>query len=418
MADNYRTRGGPKREGKAPVYKATVKTFKALKNQPVARLLLLSLGLVLLIFLIGCRSNPNENPPRSCFPTITVYKNNVYLVWKHAEKLDFQIYFKRSENKGINWEKEIKLSQGRGNCSYPDIEIEGDTLYAVWQQSNENGEDTIMFAESDNNGKTWSKPRSITDPKELSEEPKIVPSGKRIYLAYEGEREDWCDICFKRSLDRGKDWSEEINLSNYRDVSNEPDLAVEGSQIYLIWHDKRDERYEIYFKKSSDGGKTWSDSKRITFTEAASYYPSLAVDQGVVHIVWHDKRHGDAEIYYKRSKDGGETWENDVRLTKAKYNSFNPDIIAEDKKVFVSWEDLRSGRFQIYFKKSSDSGDSWSKDKRLNHTKYGAGYTEMAKWKNNLYLVWTDTRTGADQIFFRSSYDLGKKWNKEMRITK
>ncbi len=399
-------------------FKENVVMLKAKTSVAMKRKLLLIVSLALFAVFLGCSPTPRENPPRSNFPAISVYKNGIYLAWQHAEELEFQIYFNKSENKGKSWSKEVKLSEGSRNCSYPNIITEGSNLYIVWGQDQGNGLGAIMLAKSADKGKTWGRPKRITRVQDLSEEPKIAVNGKNLYMVYEGEREDWCEVCFKKSEDGGKSWSEEVNLSQYKAVSNEPEIVVEDEKVYIIWHDKRDGQYEIYMRKSYDQGNSWTEAKRLTFVEADSYYPSLAVDNGALHVVWHDLRNGDAEIYYKRSKDGGETWDGDVRLTKAKYNSFNPHIIAEKGKLFVSWEDLRRGHYQIYFNRSEDGGDSWSKDQRLIRTQYGAGYTEMAKWKNGIYIVWTDTRTGADQVYFISSFDLGKSWSRETRITR
>ena len=35
-----------------------------------------------------------------------------------------------------------------------------------------------------------------------------------------------------------------------------------------------------------------------------------------MHVVWHDYRDGNSEIYYKRSIDGGVSWSADMQLTE------------------------------------------------------------------------------------------------------
>ncbi len=373
-------------------------------------------SLLLTVFL-GCSSTSEENPPRSNFPSIAVDKNNLYLAWQHAEKLQFQIQFNRVRRKHRDSSKEAMIFHQNANCIYPDIAVNADNAYIVWSQTDKDSLRSVMFTRSQNTGKTWSKPKMITSPKGNCEEPKIAVEGDNLYVVYEDEREGECQPYFLKSRNGGKSWSQEINLSKSKQHSNEPDIAVENGEVYVSWHEKIDGSWEIVFRKSRVRGDDWGEPKRLTFVKADSYYPSLAVDDGVVHVVWHDLRNGDAEIYYKRSRDQGETWEADVRLTKEDYNSVNPDIVARKSKVFVSWEDLRSGYYQIYVKKSENGGDSWSKDMRLTRTQFGAGFPEIAELKENIYIVWTDTRSGADQVYFRSSSDFGKSWNEEMKIT-
>jgi len=45
---------------------------------------------------------------------------------------------------------------------------------------------------------------------------------------------------------------------------------------------------------------------------------AAAVEEDTIHVSWRDDRDGNREIYYKRSTDSGESWGSDTRLT---YNS-------------------------------------------------------------------------------------------------
>jgi len=59
---------------------------------------------------------------------------------------------------------------------------------------------------------------------------------------------------------------------------------------------------EIYYRKSVDGGATWSISRKLTQTTGNSYVPAVAIDPaGLLNIVWQDdtpKR----EIYFEKGK--------------------------------------------------------------------------------------------------------------------
>ncbi|MDI6916407.1 MAG: sialidase family protein [Thermoplasmatales archaeon] len=121
-------------------------------------------------------------------------------------------------------------------------------------------------------------------------------------------------------------WSENIKLS-YECVNPiyGKSIAVDGSNIYVVWADERYENpdyeygsdFEIFFKKSTDGGKTWSDDIRLTNNSdqhTAEYwcndmYPELAVNGNNIHVVWvrdiGSVNSHDEEIFYKKSTDGG-----------------------------------------------------------------------------------------------------------------
>ena len=42
---------------------------------------------------------------------------------------------------------------------------------------------------------------------------------------------------------------------------------------------------------------------------------NIAAAGNVVHVVWTDERDGNWEVYYKRSTDGGLHWDPDYRIT-------------------------------------------------------------------------------------------------------
>ena len=79
--------------------------------------------------------------------------------------------------------------------------------------------------------------------------------------------------------------------------------------------DDRDGNFEIYYKRSSDGGLSWSADARLTNDTAISQFPSISLSGAVVNVIWLDSRDGNTEIYYKRSADEGATWGPDTRLT-------------------------------------------------------------------------------------------------------
>lgn len=42
-------------------------------------------------------------------------------------------------------------------------------------------------------------------------------------------------------------------------------IAASGDSIHVVWSDNRDGNDEIYYKRSVDGGLTWGDDIRLTY---------------------------------------------------------------------------------------------------------------------------------------------------------
>src|SRR5690606_35282568 len=111
-------------------------------------------------------------------------------------------------------------------------------------------------------------------------------------------------------------WEPDVRLTNQSDASltsnnNAWCIAANGNTLHVAWYDNRDGNYEIYYKRSSDGGTNWGSDTRLTNNSSVSNYPAIAVSGSVVHVVWYDNRDGNTEIYYKRSSDGGANWGSD-----------------------------------------------------------------------------------------------------------
>ena len=122
--------------------------------------------------------------------------------------------------------------------------------------------------------------------------------------------------------------------------------------------------------------QTWSCLKRLTWNSGRSWDVSIAIRSGDdLHLVWQDSStvHSTYEIFNRRSTDGGSSWSTTRRLTWTNSNSFNPAIAADSaNNIYIAWEQYVSGYTEIYLKKSTNGGNTWSGDKRLTWT---SGYS-------------------------------------------
>ena len=86
--------------------------------------------------------------------------------------------------------------------------------------------------------------------------------------------------------------------------SEEPAMAIDSSgNPHVVWYDNTPGNYEIYYKKSTDGGAMWTGAENLSGTSYESYDPDLAPDpSGHIHVVWWSNVPGNFEIYYKKSK--------------------------------------------------------------------------------------------------------------------
>jgi hypothetical protein len=102
------------------------------------------------------------------------------------------------------------------------------------------------------------------------------------------------------------------------------------------------------------GAQTWTASKRLTWLTGDSYHAAEAVDsEDNIHVVWQDDSQGSSfEIFYKRSTDGGTTWPEYKRLTwnaeASRYSSIDVD---SNNNIHLVWDNMISGRCEIFYRK-------------------------------------------------------------------
>src|ERR671920_351221 len=85
--------------------------------------------------------------------------------------------------------------------------------------------------------------------------------------------------------------------------------------------------------------------------------------------------------------------------------SSTPQITAFGANVYVVWRDNSSGKDQIYFKRSSDNGNSFYPTEDLSNNNGSSTNPQITANGNNVYTVWSDTTTGNGDIYFKSSID-------------
>jgi hypothetical protein len=200
-------------------------------------------------------------------------------------------------------------------------------------------------------------------------------------------------------------------------------IATDGSgRIYVVYtRDAWTDTSEIYLKVSTDFGINWLPEQRLTDATSERCYPSIALDTlNRVHIAWMDKRDGvDWQIYYKRSTDGGSSWESDVRISLDDDYSQSPCITTDGaNEVYIVWYDaVNTGDHDIFFRKSTDGGVSWGAEMDISNGSATEDYPSIAfEPLNNLHVVWQDDRNPDYDIYYRRSTDRGATWGPEINI--
>ncbi len=341
---------------------------------------------------------PVPTTPTTTPPTPSVPKNKVY---------------------SITWGDDVQITNTSAAAIYPTLGLSGNTVHLAWVDQRNGGENReIYYNRSTDNGATWqASDTRISNNPLLSIKAAFAVKGNMVHLFWRDNRHGNFEEYFIQSADRGVSWGSETRITNDPAFSGCPFPAVIGDTLNLFWRDDRSGTLKIYQKRSVDAGANWSPDILLTPDGIKSEFPFPAVNGNTIHLVWRDTRNGNSEIYYKRSMDGGASWTEDKRLTNDPGESEHPKIIAQGDTLHVVWRDNRDGKYEVYYKRSTDGGQSWSTDRKLTHGAGRSYWPVLAVSNDLLHLLWCDDRSGTQALYYAFSNDKGDSWSAETRLS-
>ena len=95
-----------------------------------------------------------------------------------------------------------------------------------------------------------------------------------------------------------------INLSdNPASLSYHPKIVASGENVYIVWEDDQgvSGNSDIFFKKSSDSGKTFTDKIDLSNDQSGSGTPQSAVSDGSVYVTWMGTSPNNTDIFLAHS---------------------------------------------------------------------------------------------------------------------
>lgn len=170
----------------------------------------------------------------------------------------------------------------------------------------------------------------------------------------------------------------------------------------------------------------WSADEQLTTDPGYDMMPSIMQTRdGTIWIVWTSDRIelGKYDLYYKTSSDNGLSWSNPTRISWHPSIDERPAIMqTRDKKIWLVWACARTGNKEIIYKTSSNNGFTWSTVSQLtSNTVTDSSPSITQNIDGTICVVWHRNATGEDSwnydIFCKTSSDYGLTWSNETRVT-
>ncbi len=352
-----------------------------------------------------------------------------------------------------------------GGQSHPQVHVDGaGTVYRLWLgNSGEQGGD-IQLLRSVDGGKSWPSEAVTLDrnkPKDARSSFPVFavdPAGRVMLVwrtKYRG-KESRKEIQFLASLDRGVTWHDEPQVLNQGGGALSGEIAAGGDGgVVVAWYDERSttpsggprssRTFKIYVNRSEDFGQSWSsDGTELSGDSAEkdtaekeraakkegdqgaaprrripgfiSVLPRVQADgRGGVFIAWIDNREGRTEVFSRASTDHGKSWGPEINVSRGALSATNHQILTDrEGGVFLVWSDSRHGADDVFFARSEDGGKRWTSPTRLSRRPRGgtvSTFPHMALAPDGrVHVAWQDRRNGRDDIYMNISADRGKTW--------
>jgi len=351
-------------------------------------------------------------------------KGNVHIVWDDNEDDIYYAQVDETGSMVVGQKPLTQIAYKDGKISnYPSIASDryGD-LWVFWQD-NRSGIYEIYYTRSTDNGRTWSQELRMTAEDGMqSQHPrasaKFYGESGRVYVTWQDRRGGNFEVFLKMI---NYDTMGNIVFNPDLQVtptdtfeSTHPDIHCYKDWVYIAWNDQRNGVNEVYFKKSNDRGQTFSAEIAVSDVDGfASERPRLWANLTGVSIVWHDLRENNFEVYYKMLEHNLITTKTIVqnkRLSKKDiYDSMNPSVTCDDTDIYVVWEDAANGeKKEIFYTRSSDLGKSFSATLEL--TGYASfGYSESSIFpkivtqNKNVHVMWARKYSNNYDIYYKGT---------------
>lgn len=271
-------------------------------------------------------------------------RGGIAVAWADQGRKD--VFFRRFSAEGKPLGEPLNVSRSPDVFSWlPRVAIDKDRVLVLWQEiifsGGSHGGD-VLFARSDDGGRTFSDPVNLSNSRAGDGKGRInkdvwhngsldlALGGGAIYAAwteYEGA------LWLRRSMDGGKTFSDLVRIPDAKPARG-PALAVSDKTVYLAWTVGDDDAADIRVAKSLDAGTSFDAPVIVERSKGYSDAPKLAVDaRGTLHLVYAES----GRIRYSRSADGGRRFERprDISERGAGFPALSLD---RRGNLFVLWE--------------------------------------------------------------------------------
>jgi hypothetical protein len=321
-----------------------------------------------------------------------------------------------------NLNKPNNLTQNDDDSVYPQISSSSNNIYIVWQESVGSYGTTnydIFFKKSNDDGNSFGSPINLSDNVGFSEHPQIASVGNYIYVVWADDSSGEREIMFSKSSDSGRTFSNSIVISQNSISPYHAELAAEGQNVYIVWNSFGTEKSNIILlAKSNDEGKTFGELIEIGEGDLETY-PKIAANANEYYITWDRRDQKDTEILLIKGHKDYNNIQNVTQNDKLNNNDIDggeSQIAADADHVIVTWtSNIPVDKKYVYVSSSMNNGNDFGDNIPISST--NSSNVENILIDDNSYIVWQDNKDGNHDIFYTKGNTNGTSMDKPINVS-
>ncbi len=333
---------------------------------------------------------------------------HVYVLYKHYDvagqtscnSCALHVLLQISSDRGRTWSAPKPIDPepvvgGQYDSQIVVDPIDGKTVWASFLQNNKS---SIAVMKSTDFGQTWSGPTIVENLQRSTDKDILAVRGQTIAVAFNAAQKIYASV----SQDGGQSWA--TYLVNDGGTQLGWSLAGGGGidsqgNIYFSWDGFTQNGgakgpVNLYVSESHDGGQTWALTligiSGAPFPCSNCGYAFLSAQMTMaigtndsVYLLWNSTvdqtNYAPERIYFAKSTDHGTIYSarQDVSLAARGVEHSFPAITtgASSGDVRIAWTDMRTGRWNVFYRASSDGGSTWSGETQV--SSYVPGYSYL-----------------------------------------
>ena len=317
-------------------------------------------------------------------PKLAAAGNSVFAVWHQSDGQRSQIILGHSDDSGLTW---IPYPTPLGPGNFPAIDAWSDGasapfVHVTWSNSQvPSGVSEVYLANSRDGARTFSAPiRVSSDDGRSSWTPAVSSWGETVHVAWTDERH------------------------NVDELGQPYDCGTVGGGPTC--HE------EEYYRRSQDGGASFPDPElRLTTDPAAmprySWAPSIVAWKQTVHLAYFDARTDRFQIYYRKSQDDGRTWVSETSVTgsldaQPMGGWWRPSLTARNTELRIAfWRQEDESASSAWAVASADEGATFTAPILLSTGTVALQPAAALGADGAAHFVFYDSPSGNQEIFYR-----------------